>query len=90
MGPLFNPITLLFALFLLLPCLLVMALPIPIISIGIGICYHVLSRRQRAEKIATAILVAVLVATVLFLLLIPSAYVVFLVLWIVAGFFMVS
>ena len=88
MGPLLNPVTWLLALLLLLPLLVLIAVPIPIVSVGIGLCY-ILCKRQEAHRLRTATFVTAVVASLLFLLLIPIACAGFLVLLFVAGLLVV-
>jgi hypothetical protein len=88
-GPLLNPVTLLITLFLWLGLILVMALPIPVVSLLVGVCY-VLIKGQKEAKAKTAILATIVVASVLLILMIPLAKVGFFVLWLIAGLLMVS
>jgi len=66
-----------------------MALPIPVISFLAGVCYASIKGQEEARA-KTAIFVAIVVASVLLVLMIPLAVVGFFVLWLIAGLLMVS
>ena len=69
--------------------MLIMALPIPVVSCLVGVCYALI-KGQKEARAKTAIFVAIVVASVLLVLMIPLAVVGFFVLWLIAGLLVVS